>query len=114
MTIERDGKQEFVAQVQEAVRVSEEKLKFIMRVEKQATSDVTPMQLKALPQPGEIWEYVYIKVGNKFRVYYSKERGGDRVLARNGFRFIAKDDAHGGFSMENSGKLTPLIERCLS
>jgi hypothetical protein len=114
ITIERDGKQQLVAEVQEAVRVSEEKLKFTVRVEKRATSDVTPMQFKALPQPGEVWEIVYVKVGNKFRTYSSKERDGDKVLVKNGVQYIAKDDAHGGFSMENSGKLTPLNERCLS
>jgi len=55
-----------------------------------------------------------MKFGDKFRTYYSKEKDGEKVLVRNGFQYIAKDDSHGGFWMENSGKLTPLNERCLS
>ncbi len=51
ITIERDGKQQLVVEVQEAVRVSEEKLKFIVRVVN-ITSDLTPKQLKISPQPG--------------------------------------------------------------
>jgi len=70
ITIERDGKQQLVAEVQEAVRVSEEKLKFTLRVEKRATSDVTPMQFKALPQPGEIWEKAYARASGPPNVVY--------------------------------------------
>ena len=55
-----------------------------------------------------------MKVGNKFRTYSSKQKGGDKLLAKNGFRYIAKEDGNGGFSIESSGNLTSLNEKCLS
>ena len=70
--------------------------------------------MKGLPQPGEVWEIVYVKIGNKLRIFSNEQRDGDKMQVRDGFQYIPKDDGKGGFSMENSGVRMPPLEKCLS
>ena len=107
------GKVDLLYEVKEASRLSEKKLKLLVLIKTQKIQSPSPL-MKGLPQPGEVWEIVYVKVGNKFQIFSTEQKDGDKLSVRDGFQFIPKDDGQGGFSMENSGVRMPPLEKCLS
>jgi hypothetical protein len=69
-----DGAVDLLYEVQKVVRISKEEAK-TLRFDKKTR---TPRLMKGLPQPGEVWEIVYVKIGNKFRTFSNKQKDETR------------------------------------
>ncbi len=93
-----NGKEGGLSEVQEAFRVTAEKIKLQLIIRK------APGALDWMPQPGEIWEAVYEKSGNKFRPLSVRQKDGPKITAQDGFYYVPK----------NSGMLTLPFEKCLN
>jgi hypothetical protein len=68
------------SEIQAATRIADDKIKIIST--QLQSSGVTWSWVR---QPGERWEFVLIKAGNKYRLFSAKRDDGKKILAEDGF-----------------------------
>lgn len=69
--------------IEAATRIADDKIKIIST--QLQSSGVFGVTLSWARQPGERWEFVLIKSGNKFRFFSAKREDGKKIAAEDGF-----------------------------
>src|SRR5205814_10616605 len=95
--------------IEEATRVTEEKIKIIAVAGKLA-GPPPPPPVQWLREQGDIWESVLLNVGQRYRVQASASIDGKKISVRGGFVFKKLEDG----TFENTNKQTGLSEKCLN
>jgi hypothetical protein len=66
-----------------------------------------------MPQPGEVWETVIEKAGDKIRPIQSQSQDGRKISVKDGFIYTGEDDKdQGSMQWRNTGEATLPLERC--
>jgi hypothetical protein len=102
------------AEIQAATRIADDKIKII-------STQLQPygMTMPTLPwlrQPGERWEVVLIKSGNKYRALSARREDGGKIAAEDGFAVRPPPDTKADqlpTSWIRSTQETPWIEKCM-
>jgi hypothetical protein len=77
----------FETTIDSATRIADDKIKLITT--QQQPSGVTLVWWR---QPGERWEVVLVKAGNKYRTYSAQREDGMKVAAKEGFMVMPPSD----------------------
>ena len=95
-----------ISEIEEALRVTEDKIKLRTVIGKRAG----PEPLGAwLPEEGERWEFVLFKLSGRYRVVSGGTADGKKISAKDGFSYR---QSNGQF--ERTEKLTAFYEKCLN
>jgi hypothetical protein len=100
----------FETTIDSAIRIGDDKIKLITT--QQQPSGVTLVWWR---QPGERWEVVLIKVGNKYRTYSAQREDGMKVAAKEGFIVMPPSDTKYNempTTWVRGDKETPSLEKC--
>jgi hypothetical protein len=100
----------FETTIDSAARIAADKIKLITT--QQQPSGVT---LTWWRQPGERWEIVLIKAGNKYRTYSAQREDGQKISAKDGFTVMPPSDTKYNempTSWIRGDKETALFEKC--
>jgi hypothetical protein len=66
-----------------------------------------------MPEPGEIWETVIEKTGDKIRPIQSHRGDGQKISVKDGFIYTKEDGKDlGSMQWRNTGEATLPLERC--
>jgi hypothetical protein len=66
-----------------------------------------------MPAPGEIWETVIEKAGDKIRPIQSQRKDGQKISVKDGFLYTSEDGkGPGSMQWRNTGEATLPLERC--
>ncbi len=104
------GREVVVSEIQQAFPLRPGQIKWISVIKK--WSVLTPRK-PWMPQPGETWQTVIVKLGDRIRSLQSQRTDGKKIGAKNGFSYIG-DDVKGADLViwRNTGKPTPLYTKC--
>jgi hypothetical protein len=95
-----------ISEIEEALRVTEDKIKLIIVIGKRAG----PQPLGSwLLEEGEKWEFVFFKLSGRYRVLSGGTVDGKKITAKDGFRY-----KHSNGQFERTDALTAFIEKCLN
>lgn len=106
-----DGTEQAVAEITEAVRIGTDRIRWTSVYKKYSPLDVA--KLAWMPEPGEAWETVLVKSGDKIRSLQSQRLDGAKVLVRDGFYYAADDNVPGRpIIWRRTDQATPPFGRC--
>jgi hypothetical protein len=100
----------FETTVQSATRIAADKIKLVTT--QQQPSGVTLVWWR---QPGERWEVVLVKAGDKYRTYSAQREDGNKISAKDGFMVMPPSDTKYNEMPTNwirGDKQTPSLEKC--
>jgi hypothetical protein len=100
----------FETTIDSATRIADDKIKLMTT--QQQSSGVT---LAWWRQPGERWEIVLIKAGNKYRTYAAQRDDGKKIAAEDGFMVMPPSDTKYNEMPTNwlrGDKETASLEKC--
>lgn len=106
-----DGKEQAVAEIHDPVRIDAVRIRWTSVYRKYSPLDVAKQPW--MPQPGEAWETVLEKLGDKIRSMQSQRADGGKVLVRDGFYYTADDTVpNRPIVWRRTDQTTPLFGRC--
>jgi len=106
-----DGAEQAVAEIKEAARVGADQIHWTSVYKKYSPLDVAKQAW--MPEPGEVWETLLVKLGDKIRSLQSQRLDGQKVLVRDGFYYAADDSVPGRpILWRRTDQATPLFGRC--
>jgi hypothetical protein len=95
-----------ISEIEEAVRVTEDKIKLNIVIGKRAGPQPPG---RWLPEEGEKWEVVLFKLSGRYRVLSGGTADGKKISAKDGFVYR---QSNGQF--ERTAALTSFNEKCLN
>jgi hypothetical protein len=103
-----------VSTIYAATRIADDKIKIVLVQDPPALTRVVWLR-----QPGEPWEYVLLKVGDKYRTFSAHREDGKKIQAEDGFEVRpppppppAKSYDVLPTQWDRTQKETPLLEKC--
>jgi len=88
-----DGTEQAITEIEDAVLLGPNQIKWTAIYRKWSPLDL-PRQAW-MPDPGETWETILEKVDGKIRSLQSQRQDGQKVLARDGFYYVADEKQAG-------------------
>jgi hypothetical protein len=95
-----------IAEIQEAEQLPDREIR--------VTSIIRKAPDVHAAQPGETWETVYKKYGNRLQAILSKQKEGPKVSAVDGVQYVPARQPDGTTTWKNSGNETFPFEKCLN
>jgi hypothetical protein len=106
-----DGTEQAITEIEDATRSGDDRIRWVAHYRKYLPLNVGPQPW--MPVPGERWETVLLKVGDKFRSWRSQRLDGAKILVRDGFNYEAEASPVGGpLLWRKTDEATPLFARC--
>lgn len=103
-----------VSTIYAATRIADDKIKIVLVQDPPSLTRIVWLR-----QPGEPWEYVLLKVGDKYRTVSAHREDGKKITAEEGFEVRpppppppAKQYDELPMQWDRTQKETPLFERC--
>ena len=104
----------FYTTIHSAIRIADDKIKIVSTWDNPSGNTVMWWR-----QPGEVWEIVWLKVGDKFRTFSAHREDGKKILAEAGFEVRPPPPPPSSkmyetlpTSWERMKQETPLFEKC--
>jgi len=106
-----DGREIASSEIRETERLGETRLKWNSVIKSWSLPD-RPHE-NWMPEPGEIWETVIEKLGDKIRPIESRRQDGEKIQVKGGFIFDGASTGDGRpIVWRNTGKETLPLSRC--